>query len=59
MTNYRKKVLFFLPGGVGGAERMTLAIGSILPRNEYEVKFVIVGTKTNVLNAQSVRKRSL
>lgn len=45
----KKKVLFFLPGGVGGAERMTLTIGSMLPRDEFEVKFVIVGTKTNVL----------
>lgn len=45
----KKKVLFFLPGSVGGAERMTLTIGSMLPRNEYEVKFVVVGRKTNVL----------
>jgi len=45
----KKKVLFFLPGGVGGAERMTLTIGSMLPHNEYEVKFVVVGRRTNVL----------
>lgn len=45
----KKKVLFFLPGGVGGAEQMTLNIGSLLPHNEYEVIFVIVGTKTNIL----------
>ena len=45
----KKKALFFLPGGVGGAERMTLTIGSMLPHDEYEVKFVIVGTRTNVL----------
>ncbi len=49
MMENRKKVLFFLPGGVGGAERMTLTIGSMLPRDEYEVKFVIVGTKKNIL----------
>ncbi len=46
----KKKVLFFLPGGVGGAERMTLTIGSMLPRDEYEVKFVVVGRKTNILS---------
>lgn len=46
---HKKKALFFLPGGVGGAERMTLTIGSMLPRDEFEVKFVIVGRKTNVL----------
>ncbi len=45
----KKKVLFFLPGSVGGAERMTLTIGSMLPREEYEVKFVVVGRKTNIL----------
>ena len=44
-----KKVLFFLPGGVGGAERMTLTIGSMLPRDEYEVKFVVVGRMTDIL----------
>lgn len=48
MKQHKKKVLFFLPGGVGGAERMTLTIGSMLPRNEYEIKFVIVGRKTDV-----------
>ena len=44
-----KKILFFLPGGVGGAERMTITIAKMLPRDEFEVKFVVVGTKTNVL----------
>lgn len=38
----RKKVLFFLPSGVGGAERMTVTIGKMLPEKEYEVKFVLV-----------------
>lgn len=46
---HKKKVLFFIPGGVGGAERMSLTIGSMLPKDEYEVKFVVVGRKTNVL----------
>lgn len=45
----KKKVLFFLPGGVGGAERITITIGSMLPKEEYEVKFVVVGRKTNIL----------
>ncbi|MBR4131176.1 MAG: glycosyltransferase [Bacteroidaceae bacterium] len=39
----RKKVLFFLPPSVGGAERMTITIAKMLPREEFEVKFVIVG----------------
>ena len=49
MLNKKKKVLFFLPGGVGGAERMTITIACMLPKEEYEVKFVVVGRKTNVL----------
>ena len=40
----KKKVLFFLFGGCGGAERMTINIGKMLHRNRYDVKFVICGT---------------
>lgn len=39
----KKKVLFFLPPTVGGAERMTVTIAKILPQDEFEVKFVVVG----------------
>ena len=38
----RKKVLFFLPSTTGGAERMTVNIAKMLPKERYEVKFVIV-----------------
>lgn len=41
--HYKKKVLFFLPPSVGGAERMTVTIAKMLPRDEFEVKFVVVG----------------
>ena len=37
-----KKVLFFLPSGVGGAERMTVSIAKMLPLDKFDVKFVIV-----------------
>jgi glycosyltransferase involved in cell wall biosynthesis len=43
MSQFKKKVLFFLPPSVGGAERMTVTIAKMLPRDEFEVKFVIVG----------------
>ena len=43
MTNKKKKVLFFLPPTVGGAERMTVTIAKMLPQDEFEVMFVIVG----------------
>ena len=42
----KKKVLFFLPPTVGGAERMTVTIAKMLSNDEFEVKFVIVGRNT-------------
>ena len=44
------KILFFLFGGVGGAERMTVNIGKMLPKNRYEVKFVVCGREGKILN---------
>lgn len=43
MSQYKKKILFFLPPTVGGAERMTVTIAKMLPQDEFEVKFVVVG----------------
>ena len=43
MSQKKKKVLFFLPPTVGGAERMTVLIAKMLPQDEFEVKFVVVG----------------
>lgn len=46
----KKKVLFFLPPTVGGAERMTILIAKMLPQDEFEAKFVIVGkTKGDIV----------
>ena len=44
-----KKILFFLFGGVGGAERMTINYGKMLPLDKYKVKYVICGRKTDIL----------
>lgn len=41
--NSKMKVLFFLPPSVGGAERMTVLIAKMLPQEEFEVKFIVVG----------------
>ena len=38
----RRKVLIFLPSTTGGAERVAVTIGKMLPIDEFEVKFVIV-----------------
>lgn len=45
----RKKILFFTPSDVGGAERVTLTIAKMLPRSEYEVKIVFVCEKVGDL----------
>lgn len=47
----KKKVLFFLPPCVGGAERITITIAKMLPQDEFECKFVIVGNeKGDIVN---------
>lgn len=40
--NRKKKVLFFTPSTVGGAERVTLTIAKMLLQDEYEVKIVYI-----------------
>lgn len=49
MSN-RKKILIFTPGGAGGAERMSALIGKLLPKDQFEVKFVVLGRLRNVYN---------
>lgn len=41
--NKKKKVLFFLNSSTGGAERVTVTIGKMLPTDKYEVVFVLIG----------------
>ena len=49
MSN-RKKILIFTPGGAGGAERMSVLIGKLLPKDKFEVKYVVVGRLRNIYN---------
>ena len=44
----KKNILLFLPGGVGGAERMSVLIGKMLPKNRFHVKFVIIGKQQKI-----------
>ena len=37
----KKKVLFFVQGNVGGAEKITLRISKSLDKNEYEIKYIL------------------
>lgn len=39
----KKKVLFFLQNGVGGAERMTINIAKMLNKNDFDIHFIIIG----------------
>lgn len=48
MSN-RKKILFITPGGVGGAERITITYAKLLPSEEFDVQFVILGKERKIL----------
>ena len=41
----KRKVLFFLPKGIGGAQKMTIVISNFLPKDMYDVKYIVVGRK--------------
>lgn len=43
MPNSKIKILFFLFGGCGGAERMTLNIAKGMPKERFDVQFVVCG----------------
>ena len=49
MSN-KKKILIFIPGGAGGAERMSALIGKLLPKDKFEVKYVVIGRLRNIYN---------
>lgn len=38
----KRKILFFLQSGVGGAERMSVLIGKLLAKDKFEVKFYLL-----------------
>lgn len=50
MPEKKKKILFFLPGGAGGAERMTITVAKLLPRKTFDVKFVVLGRQKDIYN---------
>lgn len=46
----KRKILIFTPGGVGGAERMSVLIGKLLPKDHFDVKFVVIGRLRTIYN---------
>jgi len=49
----KKKVLFFLQSGVGGAERVSVTIGKNLDREKFDVSFCLVGDAKGNLNIEN------
>ena len=41
----KKKVIFFLPKGTGGAQKMTIVISKFLSTDLYDIRYVVVGEK--------------
>ena len=46
-----RSLVIFLPGGVGGAERVGVTFGNILKKNDFEVHFCILGDKESTINS--------
>lgn len=44
------KVLIFTPGGLGGAERMSVNVGKILPKEQFSVEYVVIGRLKTIYN---------
>lgn len=44
----KKKALFFIKCNAGGAERVTINIADMLPKDEFDVVFVIVGRNNEI-----------
>lgn len=54
-----KKVLFIIPKGVGGAQKMSIQISKLLPKNIYFVKYVIVGKRKDEDMSNLIENKAL
>ena len=52
----KKKVFFFLPNSMGGSQRMTITIAKNLDRNIYQVEFVVVRNRKEVVITKYIPK---
>lgn len=41
----KKKILFIIPKGLGGAQKMTIVISQLLPKDNYDICYLFVGRK--------------
>lgn len=46
----RRKILFFVPSAVGGAERMTVTIAKMLPPDRFDVCIVAIGATKRIFD---------
>lgn len=46
----KKRILIFTPGGIGGAERICITIGNMLPIDRFDVQYVILGRMKQIFN---------
>ena len=46
----KKKILFFLPPRIGGAERVSITISHFLDNREFEVVFVVIGKNKGIIS---------
>lgn len=54
MHNRRKKILFFIQDGVGGAERISVLIGKGLDKNLFDVRFYLIERKVKTTIADFI-----
>lgn len=55
IASAKKKVLFFTQANVGGAERMTVNIAKMLPRDEYDVVFCLISLWNHKSGKSTIR----
>ena len=41
----KKKILFIVPKGLGGAQKMTIVISQLLPKDHYDISYLFIGRK--------------
>lgn len=52
IINMKKKILFFIQNGVGGAERMTINIAKLLPPSEWDITLCKVSIPFEIQNGR-------
>lgn len=54
-----KKVLFVLPKGVGGAQKISIQISNLLPKEHYDIKYLIIGKRNELDMSDLIENKAL